>query len=68
MKYYLVILKNNREVVVKAKGYHRDNQQYVFEAEDPKEVQFFLVSQVVGVSVLRDDATNQGGTLVQVPL
>ena len=68
MKYYLVNLRQNKETVVKAKGYHKDGEQYVFEASDPAEVQFFLVSEVVGISILRDDEDPSGPRIVSVPL
>jgi hypothetical protein len=68
MKYYLVTLRNNKEAIVKAKGYHKDNEQYVFEGDDPSEVQFFLVKEVVGISVLRDDSGKSGSSVVSVPL
>ena len=68
LKCFLVTLRNNKDAIVKAKGYQQDNRQYVFEGDDPNEVQFFLADQVVGISVLRDDSCKTGSSIVSIPL
>ena len=67
MKTYLVTLKDNKDAIVEANSYHKDNEHYVFEGKDPAEVQFFLVSEVVGISVVRD-GDSPGGRVISIPL
>jgi hypothetical protein len=67
MKTYLVTLRDNKDAIVEANCFHRDNEQYVFEGKDPTEVQFFLVSEVVGISVVRGGDT-PGGGVISIPL
>jgi hypothetical protein len=68
VKRYKVTLKNNRDKFVDAKSYHKDGEHYVFEARDPDEVQFFLISEVIGVTVLKDEIDRPGGGFVSIPL
>ena len=68
MKRYMITLKNNRETFMDAKRYHRDAEHYVFEGRDPAEVQFFLISEVVGVIVLKDEIDHPSRGFVSVPL
>jgi hypothetical protein len=68
MKRYLVTLKNNRQAFVDAKSYQKDAQQYVFEGRDPSEVQFFVISEVVGITVLKDRIDPPGGSFVSIAL
>jgi hypothetical protein len=68
MKRYLVTLRNNRQAFVDAKSYHKDAQHYVFDGRDASEVQFFVISEVVGITVLREEIDPPGGSVVSVPL
>ena len=68
LKYYLATLRDSEPVVVKAKGHKLDDKQYVFEGDDPNEVQFLLHDEVVGISLLRDDSRKAESSLVTIPL
>ena len=50
MKDFNVVLRDGRTVIVRADSYHTDGDQYVFPQGNGSEVQFFVKSDVVGVS------------------
>jgi hypothetical protein len=50
MKKYTVFLKDGATIVITAKRYRKDGDQYVFERDEPNEdVQFILASMVNGI-------------------
>lgn len=51
MPTYKVILNGRPDEYVTADRYRREGEQYVFEKDGDSEVQFFLVSAVVGIFV-----------------
>ena len=63
MKMYHVTLRAKPDALVRAKSYQKDGLYYVFTTEDDEtEVQFFLISEVIGISVAQseEDATGCG--------
>jgi hypothetical protein len=51
MKTFRVFLREGHSVLVAAKIYRHEGQQYVFDGEDDSEVQFFLDSEVTGIII-----------------
>ncbi len=68
MKRYLVTLRGDQEQFVDADSYNRDGIQYVFTRNNCDEVQFFLIDEVIGVTIFKDDMESGGTTFISVPL
>ena len=63
MKLYRVTLRGKPDALVQAKSYHKDSLHYVFtRGDDDTEVQFFLISEVIGISIAQsaEDAIGIG--------
>jgi hypothetical protein len=68
MKYYLVILKSGKEIIIKAQSYHKDANHYVFDGTIGEEVQFVLTELVASITVLRDKIDPPGSGVISIPL
>jgi len=50
MKKFTIFLKDGATIVITAKRYRKEGDQYVFDSDEPNEdVQFILVSMVNGI-------------------
>jgi len=60
MKLYQVTLRDGRDILVQADSYQKDGNQYVFpNSEHPDDVQWYLIDEVLGIS-LAESAQDSG--------
>lgn len=60
-KTYKVVLADKREEFIDAYGYHEDGDQFVFNTGDPTDMAFFMVREVIGIYVMKPDASIPDG-------
>ena len=54
---YKVLLNGREDEWIEAQRYRKEADQYVFENDGDEEVQFFDASSVLGITVVKEDAS-----------